>query len=346
MKPAKPLVLIALLSLFTSLGILGFQASPPRGDLLGSTRAFLAALTPEQHKLAVMTYDAPVRTDWHFIPKESRKGLILREMTEPQREQAHAVLRAALSQIGYDKAAAIMEVEALLKHLQDAGGGRGPIRDTLRYYWTIFGEPTDSSTWGLSIEGHHLSLNFVVRGGKIVSVTPMTFGTNPATIMGEYPVGPAKGTRIVDAEERLAYELLAMLGESQRTRAVVSDRPLDEVRNAGRPQPAGAEKQGIPGSALNAEQKAKLRSLIASYFSNLPAAVAESRLAELDSAGLDAVHFGWWGGHEKGQPHYFRVEGPTVLIELANTQSDSAGNPANHIHAMLRDPRSDFLLGN
>ena len=291
-----------------------------------------------------MNYDAEGRTDWHFIPKDTRKGLILHQMTPSQRLAARNVFRAALSNIGYDKGAAIMQLEALLLHLQNQGGGNGPIRDTLRYYWTIFGEPGENNTWGLSVEGHHMSFNFVATGNQLVSVTPMALATNPATIMGDYPVGPPAGTRVVDAEERLGFELLAMLNDEQKSKAVVSDRAIREVRNAGAAQAAPNDGSGVSAAELNTAQRDKLRSIVVAFYSNAPAAFAEKRIAEFDAASNGDVRFGWWGSQERGVPHFFRVEAPTVQIEIANTQPDQAGNPANHIHALLRDPRGDFNL--
>jgi len=346
MNRVKLPVLGVILVVFCGLGLAGFQ-SPQRGpDMVGAANAFLVTLTPEQQRLAVMEYSDGARTDWHFIPKDARKGLPLRDMTGTQRLAAHHLLATALSEIGYDKAAAIRELEALLKLLQDRAGGNGPIRDTLRYYWTVFGEPSARGTWGLSVEGHHQSFNFVVVDGRLASVTPMVLATNPATIKDDYPLSIPRGTRVVHGEEQFAFDLLASMSREQRSKAVVSAEAIREVRNPGLAQAAAPERAGIRGSDLEQRQKRLLRALIQAYLENVPPSVASSRLAEVDRAGYDDIYFGWWGGQQHGEAHYFRVEGPTVLIELANTQADSAGNAANHIHAMLRDPRGDFLLKN
>ena len=54
-------------------------------------------------------------------------------------------------------------------------------------------------------------------------------------------------------------------------------------------------------------------------------------------AGVERIHFAWAGPIEPGHAHYYRIHGPTALIELDNTQND-----ANHIHSVWHDPRNDF----
>jgi hypothetical protein len=163
---------------------------------------FLATLSADQKQIAVLPFDSESRVNWHFIPffdkdgKPGRKGLQIRNMDENQRKAAQALLKSALSESGYDKATKIMAMEALLKELEKGKEG-GQIRDTERYYFTVFGTPAADGKWGLSVEGHHLSLNFVVDKGHVVSSTPATFAANPATVMKEVLPTFPKGTRIL-----------------------------------------------------------------------------------------------------------------------------------------------------
>jgi hypothetical protein len=147
---------------------------------------FLASLTPEQRAQATFPFQDDERLNWHFIPKE-RKGLPLLDMTPPQRALAHGLLSAGLSQQGYIKAVTIMSLEDVLRILENADPN---YRNPQKYYFTVFGTPSDTGTWGYRVEGHHLSQNFTVVNGKVAG-TPSFFGANPA----EVREGPRKGLR-------------------------------------------------------------------------------------------------------------------------------------------------------
>jgi len=96
------------------------------------------------------------------------------------------------------------------------------------------------------------------------------------------------------------------------------------------------EDKGIAYPRLSQEQQGLLLSLIQEYASTQPLAVAQARLARV-KADLPHVKFAWMGALERGKRHYYRIQGPTFLIEYDNTQND-----ANHIHAVWRDFDGDF----
>jgi hypothetical protein len=313
------------------------------GEMIVAADKWLDTLSAEQKTKAVMKYDAPERVDWHFIPKASRKGVQIKEMNESQRKAAHALLQSALSQSGYTKATKIMSLEKVLHELEKDKKG-GNIRDHERYYFTIFGEPSDTSKWGLSVEGHHTSMNFVVDKGRVISSTPIMFGTNPAIMKNDDIAGIAKGTRVLAAEEELAFELLHSLSAEQRKEAVIAETAFKEVRNDGKPQPPTDAAEGIAVAKLTAAQKKTLYSLIETYAKNVPDEVAKERLTDIEKSGFDKVKFAWAGADKLGIGHYYRIQGDTFLIEFVNTQPDAAGNPANHIHCLWRDVRGDFAI--
>ena len=95
--------------------------------------------------------------------------------------------------------------------------------------------------------------------------------------------------------------------------------------------------KGVAGAEFDAGQRDILRALLGTYFDRVPAGV--SPLAGYDDAMLDAVHFAWAGSAEPGEPHYYRVQAPRLLIEWDNTQRG-----ANHAHSVWRDPTADFGL--
>ncbi len=307
-----------------------------------AAQAFLDSLNAEQRGQALMPYGSKDRLDWHFIPKDHRKGLRIKNMNEEQRKAAHRLLQAALSDLGYKKATAIMSLEKLLHELE-GGQGRWP-RDWDRYFFTIFGDPSLDARWGLSVEGHHLSLNFVVEHGHVLSTTPQVFCTNPAEVKNKNHSGFPVGTRILKQEELLAFELINGLPDGQRKTAILSDKAPREIRNPGAAQPPTAAPDGLAAGAMSAGHQALLRKLIDEYAQAMPERIAQARWNAIDKAGFQNVYFAWAGATRPGIGHYYRIQGPTFLIELVNTQPDAAGNPANHVHSIWRDMRGDFAI--
>ncbi|MGD9724114.1 MAG: DUF3500 domain-containing protein [Pirellulales bacterium] len=311
--------------------------------MTAAAEQFVASLTEAQRPQAVLAYDTPLRTDWHYIPKPSRKGLQVREMTEPQRKAAHALLQAALSATGYSKADKIMQLEKILNELEQGRANR-MIRDPERYYFTLFGQPTTGGRWGLSVEGHHLSLNFVVDKNGVVSSTPTFFGANPGTLMADYGAGFPKGLRVLAKEEELAFQLLDALTPEQRQTVTIADKAPGDVRDAGKAAPPLSPAQGLAARDMTPAQTAILRELIQTYANNLPADVAAERLSAIEGAGFDGIQFAWAGAHQPGTGHHYLVQGATFLIEFNNTQPDSAGNVANHIHSVWHDLAGNFAI--
>jgi len=311
-----------------------------------AAQAFLKTLDEKQQKSATFEYTDAKRIAWHFIPLEGpqkeREGLQIRHMDANQRKAAHALLKVVLSEAGYGKATKIMELESLLAELQK--GKSGPLRDAERYYFAIFGQPTADGRWGLSVEGHHLSLNFVIDKGNVISSSPTALCANPAIVMNENVPTIKKGTRVLAKEETLAFELLASLTAEQRRAAIIAEKAPSEVRAAGEPQPPKDAAAGIAAEKLSGEQRSILQSLIEEYANNLPADVAKGRMEAIQREGLGQVHFAWAGADKPGVGHYYRLQGPTFLVEFVNVQADSAGNPANHIHSVWRDMTGDFAL--
>jgi len=314
-----------------------------------AANAWLETLDVEQKASGLRPFAEAARTDWHFVPKASRKGVQLRDMTALQRTAALALLRSALSAAGYAKAQEIMLLEEMLRVLEGAGAKN--IRDPERYYVTLFGTPAATGEWGLSFEGHHLSFNLTIRDDRIVDSTPQFMGANPAIVKTSVPGTLPAGHRVLAAEEQLAFDIVRSLDAAQRSRAVVPAEPPAEIRAAGRPQPPLDPAIGIRFADLRDEQRRLVRDLVAEYCGAMPAEVAAERLKLIEDAvardggnGWDAVRFAWWGSLEPGVGHAYRVEGPTFVIEFVNVQPDAEGNPANHIHCVWRDRTGDFGL--
>ncbi|MEX2142649.1 MAG: DUF3500 domain-containing protein [Pirellulales bacterium] len=341
MRSPRRVLCMALLLVVLAGGALYVNYQGVGGDMTRNAEAFVDTLSEQQRERTVLRYNDPKRLDWHFIPKNDRKGLQIKDMTPEQRKAAHALLKSALSQIGYDKAVVIMELEKILHELEKARDG-GNIRDPERYYFTVFGKPASEGKWGLSVEGHHLSLNFAVEDGRVLSTTPTFFGANPAEVKQAAGGGPKPGMRVLAKEEDLAFKLLAALDEKQRGIAVVAEKAPRDIRAAAEAQAPDARPQGLPVKGMTAAQAGLLRELIQVYADNMPADIAGARMKSIDEAGWEGVYFAWAGANKPGVGHQYYIQGPTFLIELNNTQTDASGNRANHIHSVWRDMRGDF----
>ncbi len=305
------------------------RADAPGQEMASAAQSFLAALTAEQKEKATYTVQDDERLDWHFIPKP-RKGLPIKEMTSAQRALAHALLATGLSQRGFVKAVTIMSLDQVLKDMEQ---GKGPTRDPELYFFTVFGQPGAQGAWGWRVEGHHLSLNFTLSDEKVVSMTPSFFGSNP----GEVREGPRKGLRVLGAEEELGRELVKSLTEEQRKLAVLRiEAPREIITGNARKVTVGAP-EGVPAAKLNAAQSELLTKLVKEYLFRHRADVAEQDLKKIQASGWEKLHFAWAGDFERGQPHYYKVQGPTFLLEYDNTQ-----NNANHVHSVWRDFEGDF----
>lgn len=305
---------------------------------------WLDTLDDEQRALASKDFGDESRLGWHFIPKNDRKGVQLRDMSEPQQKAARRLLRSALSELGYAKSTTIMQLEGIL-NVHEAGKGAN-VRDPLRYYFTIFGTPAETGSWGLSIEGHHLSYNFTVRDGRLVDTTPQFMGANPAVVKATLPGMPKEGTRALRDEEGLGFELVNSLEGDARAKAVIAEEPLKEIRAAGEPQSPQEPLVGISYAELPGTAKSLLERLVKVYCSTMPEEVATERLSLIDEAqgGWDGIHFAWAGALQPGVGHSYRIEGETFVIEFVNVQPDAEGTMANHIHCVWRDKTGDFDL--
>lgn len=301
---------------------------PASEAMVRATNQFLGSLTAEQRARASFDFADGERLNWHFVPRE-RRGLPLKEMTEAQRGHARALLEAGLGQRGLLKAETIMELEIVLREL----GGDPNVRDPELYYFSIFGTPSAERPWGWRAEGHHLSLNFTVVNGTLIATSPSFFGANPARV----PSGSRQGMRALAAEEDLARELVGSLNEEQRSVAILdAEAPRDIITgNAAEVDPLSPA--GLPVERLNETQRAIFVRLIDEYLSRMANDLAAARRARLETTDFGRVTFAWAGSVESGQPHYYRVQGPTFLIEYDNTQTN-----ANHIHSVWRDFEGDF----
>jgi len=174
-------------------------------------------------------------------------------------------------------------------------------------------------------------LNFTIKNGRTLRATPSFFGTNP----GEVREGPMKGLRVLGVEEECGRSLVKALTEAQFAKAKFSDEAPKEMLTAADKTVSLLQPLGLSETEMTVGQKAMLHRLIREYLDRYRPEIAEVAWAEILEAG--PVSFAWAGGKELGEPHYYRVQGPTFLLEYDNVQ-----NGANHVHSVWRDFDGDF----
>ncbi len=294
---------------------------------------FLASLNPEQRAKATFTFADEERLRWHFIPNEMfpRKGLMIKEMTAAQRALAHALLQTGLSQRGYLTVTSIMSLEDILKVMENSPR---LARNREEYLFSVFGTPSATGAWGWRVEGHHVSLRFAIVKGTAIASSPAFLGTNPAEVRD----GERKGLRVLAAREDTARALLESLDAPQRTAAIVNPTtaPGDILTmNSNDIKPL--EATGLTAAALSPKQHDLLRQVLDAYLGTMEADIASERTAAVNAAGFEKIVFAWAGETARGKKHYYRIQGPTFLVEYDNTQNDG-----NHIHSVWRDFNGDF----
>ena len=263
-----------------------------------------------------------------------RKGITFNDMNEAQKKAALFLLKTCLSEETYSKVAKIRELEILLKELEK----RKPedhFRDPNNYHFSIFGLPANNTTWGWRYEGHHQSFNFSFNKGIMVSGTPGFMGSNPGMILE----GPRKGEQVLKEETEMGFQLLHSLNTEQQKLAVYDTTAPPDILSFDKKRIEIYTGAGIRYDQLQPHQQQLMLQLINLYIHRFTKLFAEDMLKDIQSAGLANLRFCWAGKkiYAVGNPHYYRVQGTTFLIEYDNTQNNS-----NHVHSVVRDLKNDF----
>jgi hypothetical protein len=281
----------------------------------------LELVSPDQSRLLVHPWESPERVRWQYTPGP-RSGLPLADLDDTRRASALALLRTALSERAFATAVAVMELETVLRQVEERNGRPGAERRDPQHYWfAVFGDPGQRDRpWGWRVSGHHVCVHATVVGSSSV-VLPLFLGANPA-------VAP-DGSRLLAEEEDLGRELVLSLDETQRPRAVLSGEAPSDIRtgNSTRADLA-AVPTGIRYDELDDVQQARLTALLDWY-------VGRSTPAEQVRA--EDATFSWLGGTRPGDGHYYALRAGSLFVELDNTQDD-----ANHVHTVVRDVDRDW----
>jgi Protein of unknown function (DUF3500) len=341
MRPVRLLGAVVAVAAVSGVAFFAREEAPLGSRMADAADQFLTSLSEEQKAKCSFGFDDKERVNWIFVPvqdkdkKPGRKGLRLEEMNEKQHQAVLDLLKTGTSDSGYKQAVTIMSLETILRDLEKSGA---MVRNPGWYFVSIFGKPARSGKWGWRIEGHHLSLNFTIVDGEVASATPAFFGANPA----EIKTGDRKGQRTLKDVEDAARELFASLDDEQEKTAL-------QARHFGEPsQYVAAEKVdkpvGLAGAKMNDKQKGLLEQLLKAYVARMPKAIAEAQWKKVADGGFDSVYFAYTGGLKDGEPHTYRVHGPSFIVQFLNAQEDAQRNKANHIHSAWRELPSDFAL--
>jgi hypothetical protein len=305
----------------------GYTENKPLAEMTEAAQNFLKSLPQELLQKTAYEVSNEERTNWHFVPKE-RNGVRMGDLSSDQKLLAFAFLNTALSNRGVWKAVTIMYLDKILFDLE-----KHPRRNHENYWITFFGEPSLENTWGWRIEGHHISINFTVADGQVVSTTPLFLGANPAQVRH----GELEGLQVLEAEEKLARKLMSQFNEEQKKQVIFSDEAPSDILTGARVRVSPLEQQGLPVSEMTGEQKQTLHALLEEYVYRVRPEFAEEDIKKAKEAGMENIYFGWAGGTKEGEGHYYRIQGPTFLLEYDNTQ-----NNANHVHTVWRDFDGDW----
>lgn len=294
-------------------------AKPLAEAMADAANAFLNGLDADQRARATYDFAARERFRWHWTTPAGfpRNGLPLTLMRQAQRPAAFDLLRASTSEYGYKKAVDIVSLQNDLNQDPDL------------LYFTVFGTPEKGGTWGWRMEGHHLSRQFTVVGEKVF-MTPFFLGARPTET--------AKGLIAMPREEQAARELVTSLNDTDKGQVIFNARSLTNLVTGNRDRvPTPPEAVGMRYSALGTGQQKLIDEIIATYLANFPAEIEKAALDRIKAAGVGEITFGWAGVLEPRKPHYYRLQGPTFLLEFDNSR-----NSGTHIHSVWRDYELDF----
>jgi hypothetical protein len=291
-----------------------------------AANAFLELLDAGQRTRVALPFDSGKKPGWSNLPVTMvpRNGIRLGDLTEKQRAAALATLAAVLSKGGYQKVIDVMNADDQLVQGKDNRMRFG----TDNFYLALFGKPSPARPWMVQFGGHHLGLNVTVVGKDTV-LTPTHTGVQPDVFTRD-----GKKVRPLGPENDLAFKLINQLDARQRAEAVRGDKPRNLALGPGQDGKTVAP-EGIKGSALTEEQRGLLLELIGAWVNMLPDAAAARRLAEIRGQLADTT-FAWYGPTAPGRAAYYRIQGPTVVIEYAPQGGTS------HIHTVIRDPKNDY----
>ncbi len=312
-------------------------AGPSPQPLVDAAAAFLASIDPEQRNKTCFPSDSDVWRAWNNMhPYIMRHGIGLYELTEPQRELALAIIREPLSEGAFETVRNIMRLN---HHLLEITGREDEFNEW--FYWlSIIGTPSPTEPWGWQIDGHHLTVSCLVCANQIV-LTPTFMGSEPVVALS----GKYAGVRVFENEEAQGLALMQALTAAQQSKATIGMKIPPDVYAGATFDNVVLPYQGVSYSEMTVPQQSLLRTLIGTYVARMKIDYGVAKIKEVERY-LAETHFAWIGGHDDTSVFYYRVHGPTILIEFDHQAGVALVNPVptrSHIHTMVRTPNgNDF----
>jgi hypothetical protein len=311
-------------------------AADATARIVSSAQALLATLDEAGRTKVQFPFDSPQKARWSNLPTGiyKREGLRLGDLTPAQRAAAMALLSTAFSPDGYRKVLEIMHGDEVLREGAGGGpGGPGSGRGNVRfgedeYYLAFLGVPSVSAPWMLQFGGHHLAINMTLAGRQ-ATLAPSHTAAQPASYSFE-----GRTVRPLGDENDRAFALMATLDAAQRKEAILGYNVSDLVLGPGQ-DGRTIQPEGLRASALSAPQQTMLMDLVHEWAGIANDALAAPRMDEV-RASLPQTYFAWSGPTTNGSAAYFRIQGPTLVIEYAPQRG------VDHIHTIYRDPTNDY----
>jgi Protein of unknown function (DUF3500) len=316
-------------------------AGNPAAKAIAAAKAFLATLDEAKRAKASISLTSELRSRWSNLPTgvvmqtgaTERNGVKLGDMTPAQQEAALALVAVPLSRAGYNKVIDIVNADEVLE-TKSAPKRAAESRikfGRAEYYLAILGTPSLAAPWMIQFGGHHLAINVTVVGQHNV-LTPSHTGAQPAT----YTLN-GRTIRPLGAENDKAFALINALDDAQRKQAILNYQVTDMVLGPGQDGKV-IQPEGIRASGLRDGQRAMLLDLVGEWVGILNEESAADKMAEI-KANLADTYFAWSGPTTNGSGAYFRIQGPTVMIEYS---PQGKGLDTDHIHTFYRDPTNDY----
>lgn len=323
-----------LMFLVSILSFIAFSANAQ--ELSKKANIFLNLLSDELKTKTLFELEDEERFNMNYVPIP-RKGPTFHDFDEKQKAAALDLLQSSLGKEGFRKTQEIIALEKVLRIIENDDDDKmpdgRPRRDPLNYHFSIFGNPASNTPWGWRFEGHHISLNFTSSEGKVKSSTPSFFGTNPGIVKST----EQKGKEVLKEEASLGFELVNSMNEEQlKTTRFTEEAPYD-IQSLTKRKAETLEPLGISYTALSENQKEIMLRLLNVYLSTYEPNFESGFWDKIRIDGIENLSFAWAGSLQPGSGHYYRIQGPSLLIEYDNTQ-----NNANHAHAVVRDLTNDY----
>lgn len=297
--------------------------------IVASAQALLTTLDQSGRSKLQFSFDSPQKTNWSNLPTGifRREGIRVGDLKPQQRAAVISLLSVAFSDEGHRKITAIMRGDEVLKTTGRPPGGSVVFGED-EYYLAFVGAPSASAPWMLQFGGHHLAINLTL-GGSEATLAPSHTAAQPASYTFE-----GRTIRPLGDENDKGFALINALDDAQRGQAILKYQVPDLVLGPGK-DGRTIQPEGIRASALSSSQQTMLLDLVREWVGIMSDAFAEARMAEI-RAKLADTYFAWSGPTTNGSLAYFRVQGPTLVIEYAPQRS------LDHIHTIYRDPTNDY----